>query len=241
VSSNEIVSFQDTAAIFDRLAERWDFEHGPASARAEAFAAHIDYLSAHCVRLDRPRVLDIGCGTGQHLIRLHPWIGEGVGIDLSSRMIDRAAANGLACGSHSLRFAQMSAEELTPEHFGKFDVVLFIGVLEHMPSPAAMLRRARSVLQPEGRIVIVMPHRFNLAHWTVRGYNRVPVRHLSLPALCALAAEEGLRLDQAAALPHGKDLLRPFGAYGERLFAGRLVRAGVVLRGAFGASLKHAG
>ncbi|WP_198023849.1 bifunctional 2-polyprenyl-6-hydroxyphenol methylase/3-demethylubiquinol 3-O-methyltransferase UbiG [Chelativorans sp. J32] len=237
--SGETASFQCTAAMFDHLAERWDCEHGPASARAAAFEAHIDYLKTHCARVDQPRVLDIGCATGQHLVRLHPWIGEGIGIDLSPRMIERAAANARACGLETLQFVEMSAEELTPKYFGTFDLVLFIGVLEHMPSPAAVLRGARRILRSEGRIVIIMPHWLNPTHWMNRRADRVPARHLSLRALCAIAAEEGLRLDQAAALPHGSDLLRPFGTYGKRLFAGRLAGAGAFLRGAFGASLKH--
>jgi SAM-dependent methyltransferase len=51
------------------------------------------------------------------------------------------------------------------ESMGKFDVVVFADVLEHLPDPAAPLHLARTVLRPSGAVVASVP---NVAHWSVR-------------------------------------------------------------------------
>jgi hypothetical protein len=45
---------------FDSVAEIWDAQQGPASARAPEFAARMGYLRTLCHDLHRPRVLDLG-------------------------------------------------------------------------------------------------------------------------------------------------------------------------------------
>jgi hypothetical protein len=50
----------DMSQRFDSVAEIWDAQQGPASARAPEFAARIGYLRTLCRDLHRPRVLDLG-------------------------------------------------------------------------------------------------------------------------------------------------------------------------------------
>ena len=108
------------------------------------------------------RILDIGCGTGHHLIHLAPWISEGVGIDFATRMIERARANTVAAGIDHVRYAVTEASMLDRNNPGQFDLALFIGTLEHVTQPAKALEVTRSVLAKGGRIVVIMPHRANL-------------------------------------------------------------------------------
>jgi 2-polyprenyl-3-methyl-5-hydroxy-6-metoxy-1,4-benzoquinol methylase len=48
---------------------------------------------------------------------------------------------------------------------GTFDVLLFGDTLEHLPDPAAVLRRLRTKLRPGGALIISVP---NIANWFVR-------------------------------------------------------------------------
>ena len=48
---------------------------------------------------------------------------------------------------------------------GVYDVLLFGDTLEHLPDPAAVLRRLRTKLRPGGALIISVP---NIANWLVR-------------------------------------------------------------------------
>src|SRR5215211_1133365 len=85
---------------FDAAAATWDTEHGPASVRAAEFRARIGYLRALCRSFGRPRVLDLGCATGQTLLHLDDLVACGLGIDIAPAMIAKARRN---AGTASLR------------------------------------------------------------------------------------------------------------------------------------------
>lgn len=150
------------AEAFNHLADQWDDLCGPGSVLADEFRAHVTFLRGICERLGQPKVLDIGCGTGRHLIYLAPWIAEGLGIDFAPRMIERARANAVAAGIDHVRYAAAEALALDRKILGQFNLALFIGTLEHVMQPAKALEVARSVLAKGGRIVVIMPHRANL-------------------------------------------------------------------------------
>ncbi len=147
---------------FNQLADQWDDLCGPGSVLADEFHTHAAFLRGTCERLGRPRVLDIGCGTGRHLVFLAPWIAEGVGIDFAPRMIERARANAAAAGINHVRYATAEASALEQKSLGEFDLILLIGTLEHVMQPAKVLEAARNVLAAGGRVVVIMPHRANL-------------------------------------------------------------------------------
>jgi len=48
---------------------------------------------------------------------------------------------------------------------GRYDVLLFGDILEHLVDPVAVLRRLGTRLQPDGALVVSVP---NIANWTVR-------------------------------------------------------------------------
>lgn len=105
------------------------------------------------------RVLDVGCGDGTMSKMLQDHRGARVvGLEPNPERAAVAASRGL------IVHQTMLTPSLTNQ-VGKFDVVLFADVLEHIPNPSAALDAARSMLNPGGQVVASVP---NVAHWSVR-------------------------------------------------------------------------
>jgi 2-polyprenyl-3-methyl-5-hydroxy-6-metoxy-1,4-benzoquinol methylase len=90
-------------------------------------------------------VLEIGCGTGTLLAALSP--ARGVGVDVSPRMVEIAAAK-----HPSLSFRVADAEAFDPGE--TFDYIIVPDVVEHLKDPAAMFRSARKACHPETRVIV---------------------------------------------------------------------------------------
>lgn len=104
------------------------------------------------------RVLDVGCGTGSHLIETAMQFGSGVqlyGIEPSAEMVDHARKKAKSAGV-AMTVVQGSADELSyPDE--SFDVVFCTLVLHHLPESMReqAIREMRRVLRSGGRLVIV--------------------------------------------------------------------------------------
>lgn len=118
------------------------------------------------------RLLDIGCGSGDWLLRMKArgWHVEGV--DLDGTAVAMAEHRGLAvhCGTvHDRSY---------PE--AHFDAITLNQVIEHVPDPVAVLSECRRILKPGGHLILYTPnsqslgHRVFGRHW--RGLE--PPRHL---------------------------------------------------------------
>lgn len=105
------------------------------------------------------RVLDVGCGDGTLALMLRDHRNATVvGLEPNAERAAVATSRGLA----------VLQSELGPalaERLGRFDVVLFADVLEHIPDPTVALRAASHMLLPGGVVLASVP---NVAHWTVR-------------------------------------------------------------------------
>ena len=81
------------------------------------------------------------------------------GHELDSEVAERARQ---VCGQvHVGDLSEFDPDELD----GDYDVLLFGDTLEHLPDPAAVLRRLRPKLRPGGALIISVP---NVANWFVR-------------------------------------------------------------------------
>jgi len=109
---------------------------------------------------DGSRVLDVGCSTGNFGEALERLKGcTVVGVDLNEK--DIAQAKTRITEAHVFDIASPGALE----RFGRFDVVVFADVIEHIPDPRAVLRAARDLLADEGVVVYSIP---NMGHISVR-------------------------------------------------------------------------
>ncbi len=105
------------------------------------------------------RVLDVGCSSGNfgHVL-IQEKKCEVVGLDIDKADVARAKT----VLSQAL-IRNIERDDVTD--LGKFDIVMFIDVLEHLMDPVAVLAKVKEVLKPSGRIVFSIP---NMAHISVR-------------------------------------------------------------------------
>lgn len=132
-------------------ADEWDREYGKGQCdhygdlrELARYSALIGYIRA---AVERPAILDIGCGTGVLRERLpDDDVGRYVGIDPSSVAIDQARARG--CVRSTFDVATTPAADLGP-----FDVVVCNEVLYYVDDLPLLLQRIRELLKPEGCLV----------------------------------------------------------------------------------------
>jgi ubiquinone/menaquinone biosynthesis C-methylase UbiE len=114
------------------------------------------------------RVLDAGCGTGEHTVRLAELGYRCVGVDVSPRVLWQAAELARARGLGSrIRFQSEALEEL-PFPDGAFDAVHCRGVLMHVPRWERALAELCRVLRPGGKIALLENNHRCLDLWLVR-------------------------------------------------------------------------
>ena len=78
------------------------------------------------------RVLEIGCATGEHVLRLARLCREVVGIDKSIAAIDRAEARAVAENVTTARFVCLDALNLDQFRDVLFDKIAAIDFVEHV-------------------------------------------------------------------------------------------------------------
>jgi ubiquinone/menaquinone biosynthesis C-methylase UbiE len=101
------------------------------------------------------RLLDLGCGTGwavRYAASLINGRGEFYGIDISSKMIERAIAN--SSNYRNVHFYQTSVEQL-PFEINFFDFVICSNSFHHYFNPDKVLSEVYRVLKPGGKIYIL--------------------------------------------------------------------------------------
>lgn len=100
-------------------------------------------------------VLDVGSGPGYFLAegRRRGW--EGVGIEPSD------VARSYSQSSLGLTVYDTVFDDEFEKTWSRFDLVNFGEVLEHVPDPAAYLRRAFRILNHGGVVCVVVPNDFN--------------------------------------------------------------------------------
>jgi SAM-dependent methyltransferase len=100
-------------------------------------------------------VLDIGCGTGD-LIEVLVEHGLDVsGLDPSTCAIEIAKAAGCK------KVYNSSLEEFFNKNTDKFDAIILVNVLEHVPDPSGIIRMAREMLTGGGVIIVIVPNDFS--------------------------------------------------------------------------------
>ena len=99
--------------------------------------------------------MDIGCGEGFFTIPAARIVGSGgkvYGVDIEGEAIDHLQKKAAAEGLTNLELITGKAEELILCH-SCADIVFFGNVLHDFQDPAEVVRKARDMLKPDGRLV----------------------------------------------------------------------------------------
>lgn len=105
------------------------------------------------VSLAKGRTLEVGVGSGLNLPLYSAACSEVVGVDISPRMLAKAAKRAPLC-SAPVTLCEMDAQRLDFPH-ESFDTVLATCVFCTVPDPVKGLREMRRVCKPGGTIVLV--------------------------------------------------------------------------------------
>lgn len=139
-------------------------------------------------------VLDLGCGTGEHLLALAGQIRSGKGLDFSAPFIECANRQRDAAGALNIEFLQGNARCL-PFADGSFDLAYSFSALYHMPEVEQVIREIARVLRPGGRCVLDLGNKYSLntlcCHWYPEAATLFVV---SVGAMKRMFRDAGLRI-----------------------------------------------
>jgi SAM-dependent methyltransferase len=134
----------------------------------------------------RPRILDVGCGTGANLLMLLKY-GDAEGVDVSEDAL-------AFCRERGLDKVKLGAGEDLPYDDGTFDLVTALDVVEHMDNDLAGLREMRRVLRPGGRVLLFVPTFMFL--WGVQDDVSHHRRRYRLPELRSVLEQAGFEIER---------------------------------------------
>ncbi len=147
----------------------------------------LDTLRAHRPAAGWRNVLDVGCGDGlffDELLKL-PGVGVVEGVEPASLVSPD--------GPHRARIHAVPFDaSFQPGR--RYSLIVMLDVLEHLPEPAAALRHALSLLEPDGVFLATVPAL--MALWTRHDALNHHFTRYDRDSFGTLAAAAGLRIDE---------------------------------------------
>ena len=136
-------------AKFSDLAHRWWDLESEFRPLHQINPLRLDWIHS-IAPLNNVRALDVGCGGGILADAMARKGAEVLGIDLSSKALKVAQLHALQAQTPRVSYREISAEDLADESPGQFDVVTCMEMLEHVPSPASVVRACATMVRPGG-------------------------------------------------------------------------------------------
>lgn len=135
---------------FEALASRWWDPNSEFKPLHEINPLRMNYISQK-VNLAGKSVADIGCGGGILAEAMAHHGATVTAIDLADASLSVARLHQLQ-SKLDIDYRKQSAEELASESPARFDVVTCLEMLEHVPSPAAIVQACHDMVKPGGTV-----------------------------------------------------------------------------------------
>jgi 2-polyprenyl-3-methyl-5-hydroxy-6-metoxy-1,4-benzoquinol methylase len=171
--------------------------------------SRVDRILARIAIPADAKVLDVGCGQGALLTKLHDRIGEYHGVDFAEPFIRAARERARAAGLTHCHFHLGDITEFARLHPGEFDLAFALDISEHVPDDewAAIVSSLQIALKPGGCVVCHTPNldffieRMKDRNFLIRQFpQHVAVRTLEQNA--AFFERAGFSNVSASTLPH---------------------------------------
>lgn len=154
--------------------------------RRRILAGFVEDICKH-VTDRRPRILDVGCGTGANLLFLSQY-GDAEGVDVSEDAL-------AFCRERGLDHVKQGAGEELPYEDGTFDLVTALDVVEHMDDDLAGVKEMFRVLRPGGHALLFVPTFMFL--WGLQDDVSNHRRRYRLPQLRRVLEQAGFEIERS--------------------------------------------
>lgn len=145
-----IASNADPAELarFNSLASRWWDENSEFKPLHRINPHRLEWID-RLVQLAGKQVLDVGCGGGILAESMARKGAKVIGIDLADKPLQIAQWHAQS-QDVDVHYAKSSAEAWAAQHAGQYDVITCMEMLEHVPSPAAVIQACAEMVKPGG-------------------------------------------------------------------------------------------
>ena len=104
-------------------------------------------------------ILDVGCGTGDLLPFILQKTVRYYGVDISSKMIERARDIFAEPIKKNLASFHIADCDMLPFNDMKFDLVIAVGLMEYLPDPSMFLNEVSRILVNDGYFLVTVPYK----------------------------------------------------------------------------------
>jgi len=116
----------------------------------------VEELLGSCVEGE---ILDVGCGTGDLLPLIIQKTGNYYGVDISSKMIERANVRFADAIKKNVASFHIADCDMLPFNDMKFNLAIAVGLIEYLPDPSLFLKEVRRILVNDGYFLVTVPYK----------------------------------------------------------------------------------